>query len=126
MVVGAAHRVVEYLSDRIDDDLRAVIIVREDNHTVAHLNDDLRQRYSPDTLSKVVDTFRLREPLFAPDIEGDPIGERRAVVHYHEQAFVLQIPFSETETILISVSRDVGRDLLGFIEECRQLVADAA
>ena len=122
MVKAAAERVTEYLRDLVDDDLRAVVIVAEDDYELHHLAPDLRAKYSKDTFGKVVETFQLKQPLFSPDIREYPIGERRAVVHYHEHAFVLQFPYSAERTILISVTREVGRDLLGFIEECRKLV----
>lgn len=124
MVHEAARRVTEYLLDTVGDDLRTVTIVRPDDFDVTYLSDALKREYSAETFATVVDTFRLNQPLFSPDIEGAPVGERRAILHYHEHAFVLQFPFSATETILISVDRDVGRDLLGFIEDCRQLVRD--
>lgn len=124
MVQQAAEEVTEYLLDLIGDHLRAVVVVTADGFDIAHLDGDLQRRYSTTSFAEVVDTFRLDDPLFEPDIDGYPIGERRAVLHYHENAFVLQFPYSASETILISVTRDVGRDLLGFIEECRQLVWD--
>lgn len=124
MVRQAAERVTDYLEDKIGEGLRTVVIVEPDDFEISYLDEALKRRYSQDSFSQVVDTFRLERPFLDPDIDDLPVGERRAIVHYHENAFVLQFPFSETETILISVTREVGRDLLGFIETCRQLVQE--
>lgn len=122
MVEDAAKRVTGFLRNQLGEELRTVVIVREQDYDIEYLNNELQRRYSTEAFTKVVDTFRLKQPMFAPEIEESLVGDRRAVVHYHEYAFVVQFPFSETETILISVSRDVGRALLDFIERCRQLV----
>lgn len=122
MVEQAAQRITDYLRNRVDDGLRTVVIVTDDGFNISYLSDALRREYSRETFGEVIDSFRLRNPLFNPGIEGKPIGERRAIVHYHENAFVIQLPYSEAASILISVNPDVGRDLLGFIEQCRKLV----
>lgn len=124
MVEFAAERLTEHLLERIGDGLRTVVIVRDEGYDVSHLREDLERRYSEDEFAKVVDSFRLREPFFDPGIRSSPIGERRAVVHYHSNAFIIQIPFSETDSILVSVTSESGRDLLQFIEKCRQIVKE--
>lgn len=124
MVQQAAERVAEFLLDQVGDGLRTVLVVTPDGHRISYLHEPLQLDYSPETFEKVVDTFRLEQPFFSPNIEGTPVGEREAMVHYHQHAFVLQFPYSDTETILISVTREVGRDLLGFIERCREMVHD--
>lgn len=61
--------------------------------------------------------------MMAPETEASPVGERRAIVHYHEHAFVVQFPISERETILISLMPETGSELLGFVETCWQTVS---
>lgn len=122
MVEDAAKRVTTFLLERVDDGLRTVVIIEDTTYEIVYLNEELREQYTPATFREVVDSFRLENPLFNPGIEDKPIGERRAIVHYHANAFVLQFPYSETESILISVHPDIGRDLLGFIDECRTYV----
>lgn len=122
MVTQAANRVTEFLLDKVDDGLRTVVIVQPDGFEITYLNDALKREYAREEFADVVDTFRLDDPLWSPDIEQMPVGRRRAVLHYHANAFVLQFPCSDEETILISVTPEVGRDLLGFIDECRKLV----
>lgn len=122
MARHAAERVTERLVDEVGNGLRTVVVVRPTGHDVVYLDDGLKRVYTEETFGEVVDTFRLEEPFLSPGIDGRPVGERRAILHYHTNAFVLQFPFSDDETILISVDPDVGRDLLGFIETCRALV----
>lgn len=122
MVEDAAERVTAFVRDRVGDGLRTVVIVNEREYDIVYLDDGLRDQYTSTTFRDVVDSFRLENPLFNPDIEDKPVGERRAIVHYHENAFVFQFPYTETESILISVYPDVGRDLLGFIDECQRHV----
>ena len=122
MARTATERTAAFVRDRIGDGLRTVVLVTENDWETAYLRDDLKTVYDRRTYSEVVDAFRLQEGFMSPNIDGHPVGERRALVHYHESAFVLQFPFSETETILVSVTNDAGRDLMGFIETVRQVV----
>lgn len=122
MVEKAADRVTQFLLDELDEELRTVVIVMPESFDIHYLRRDLKGDYTGEGFAKVVDSFRLEDPLWNPEIDDLPVGRRHAVLHYHENAFVLQFPFSETETILISVTPEVGRDLLGFIDRCRRLV----
>lgn len=120
--ISVGNRITNYLLDNVGGGLRAVIVVPESGFEIAYLNDRLEESYSMGTLANIVEAFRLDQPFFPPDIDGAPVGERRAVVHYYENAFVLQFPVSSTETILIGVDCEVDRDLLEFIDTCRRLV----
>ncbi|CQR50229.1 MULTISPECIES: hypothetical protein [Haloferax] len=122
MVRDTAHRLAEYLSRRIGDELRTVVIADGDGYELEYIRDDLSERYTERTLADVVSDLRVETPLSAPSVDSPPAGERRAVVYYYENAFVLQFPFSETERIIISVGTDAGTDLLWFIEDCRRIV----
>lgn len=120
-----AQKLTEYLQNRVGDGLRTVVVVQDDDSDIRYLRDDLRDGYTGKTFTKVVDTFRLEQPFMSPGVASQPVGERRAIVHYHENAFVIQFPVSETASILISLTRETGRDLLDFIEKCRQIVHEA-
>jgi hypothetical protein len=124
MVEEAAELLAEYVYDRIGDGLRTVVIIYNDDFEIRYLNDNLQQEYTKEAYEEVVNTFRLEDPFLSPKLEGQPVGERRALVDYHEHACVIQLPYSESETILISISRDAGRDLVEFIESCRQMVRE--
>ena len=124
MVEETAELLADYLYDRIGEGLRTVVIIRDDDYEIKYLNDALRQDYTKDTYTEVVDTFRLEEPFLSPGLSGQPIGERRALIDYHENACVIQFPYSEAETILLSVSREAGQDLIEFIESCREIVRE--
>lgn len=123
MVGDAAQRLTEHVLEKAGDGLRTVIVVNKGGFEVSYLRDDLRETYSREGFAEVVDAFRLEQPFLSPGVQHQPVGERRGLVHYHENACIIQIPYSETETILISLSQEAGRDLVGFIESCRQVVA---
>ncbi|MDS0261963.1 hypothetical protein NDI56_21380 [Haloarcula sp. S1CR25-12] len=124
MVEQAAEILAEYIYDRIGHGLRTVVIIKNDDFDIHYLNDDLQQEYTKEGYREVVNTFRLQDPFLSPGLEGKPVGERRALVDYHENACIIQFPYSESEIILISISRDAGRDLVEFIESCRQIIKD--
>lgn len=124
MVDAAAERVTEFLREQLGDELRTVVVVTEDDWRMAYLRDDLKAEYDSEAYSAVVDSFRLETRLLSPETDALPVGERRALIHYHENAFVLQFPFSETESLLVSVTSEAGRNLMGFIETVREVVDD--
>lgn len=122
MVKEAAIKLTEHVREQVGQGLRTVVIIREEGWEIQYLRSDLWEEYTAETFDRVTNTFRLEEPFLSPEIESRPIGERRAIVHYHENAFVLQFSYSENATILVSLSRDTGRDLLEFIEDCRRII----
>ncbi|MFC7129676.1 hypothetical protein [Haloferax chudinovii] len=122
MVRDTAHRLAEYLSRRIGDGLRTVVIADDDGYELEYIRDDLSERYTKRMLADVVSDLRVETPFSTPSIDSPPAGERRAVVYYYENAFILQFSFSETEQIIISIGTDAGTDLLQFIEDCRRIV----
>ncbi|WP_148413444.1 hypothetical protein [Haloferax sp. KTX1] len=122
MVRDTAHRLAEYLSRRIGDGLRTVVIAADDDYELEYIRDDLSEQYTERTLTEAVSDLRVETPFATPGADSHPAGERRAVVYYYENAFVLQFPFSEAERIIISIGTDAGADLLGFIEDCRRIV----
>jgi len=124
MVEETAERLAEYVYDRVGDGLRTVVIVRDDDYDIHYLSDELRREYTNDAYEAVVDTFRLESPFLSAELADTPVGERRALIDYHENACVVQFPYSESETILISVSREAGRDLIEFVEACREIVRE--
>lgn len=126
MAHEAARRVTEFLHERIGADLRTVVVIREDGHDIHYLREDLRERYDEKTYGDVVDAFRLEDPYMSPGVEDQPVGERRGIVHYHEHAFVVQFPVSDAESVLISLSRDSGQNLLEFLETCRRRVVESS
>ena len=122
MVEETAQMLTEYLYNRVGEGLRTVVIIRGDDYEIRYLSDALREEYTEEAYTEVVDTFRLENPFLSPGLSGKPVGERRALIDYHEKACVIQLPYSESETILLSVSREAGQDLIEFIESCREIV----
>lgn len=114
------NRITEYVRDRAGDGLRTVVTVREDGWELQYLRSDLKAEYAEEEYTKVVNTFRFKNPFLSPGTEHHPVGKRRAIVHYHENAIVLQFPLEEYDSLLVSLTPAAGRDLLTFIEECRQ------
>ncbi|ADE03858.1 hypothetical protein [Haloferax volcanii] len=122
MVRDTAHRLAEYLSRRIGDGLRTVVIAADGGYELEYIRDDLSERYTERTLTAAVTDLQVETSFSSPSSDSSPAGERRAVVYYYENAFVLQFPFSEAEQIIISIGTGFGTDLLRFIEDCRRIV----
>lgn len=123
-MVGTTERLAEFVHDRAGDGLRAVATISKRDYELHYLSEDLQRDYTRETYAEVIEVFRLKEPFHSPNLTGKPIGERRALIDYHEYACVIRLPYSDSEMILISVSREAARDLIEFIEECREIVRE--
>jgi hypothetical protein len=121
-----SKRLTRHLYDIVGDGLRTVVVVQHDDIDIEYLREDLEEEYTMEMFAEVVDEFRFEQPLKSPTVKGKPVGERQAVIHYHENAFVLQFPQSASETILVSLSRETGVRLLQFIENCRTILKDGS
>ncbi|WP_136717942.1 hypothetical protein [Halorientalis salina] len=125
MVRDTARRVTDHVLDQVGDELRTTAVLTPDDWEVVYLRDDLSEQYAPDEYEQALTAFRATTEVDQPAVETLPIGERRAVVHYHEHAFVLQFPYQPGKTVIVSVEPAVGSSLGSFIDECRELVDDA-
>jgi hypothetical protein len=125
-MVQTTKRLTKHLYDIVGDGLRTVVVVQHDDIDIEYLREDLEEKYTMEMFAEVIDEFRFEQPLMSPDVKGKPVGERRAVIHYHKNAFVLQFPRSASETILVSLSRDTGIQLLQFIENCRTILEEGS
>jgi len=120
----AITRFEEELVADLRDGLRTFVTITPDDFTVHYLSDELSRRYDEASFDAVLDEFRI-DPSFLSADGGDyPIGDRRAIIYYHEHAFVLQIPAGGSRSHLISVTPDVGRDLMRFVERCREQLGE--
>jgi len=86
MVEEIADLLTEYVYDLVGDGLRTVVIVRDNDHEIRYLKDDLQREYKKEAYAEIVETFRLENPFLSPALEGTPVGERRALIDYHENA----------------------------------------
>lgn len=120
MTDAGINRVTEYIRDQVGDGLRTVVVVRNDGWELHYLRSDLEDEYTEDEYTEVLTTFRFDESFLSPGTDKYPVGKRRAIVHYHENAVVLQFPLEEHDSVLVSLTPAAGRNLLSFIEECRR------
>jgi hypothetical protein len=119
MSVEATARLARYARDELQDSLRSVAIIYDDDFEVQYLREDLRDTYTRETYGDIVDVFR-EIPTADWDGPGDgPIGERNSVVHCHENAFIFQFNISGCHSVLMSVDPDVGTKLRTFIGDCQ-------
>lgn len=91
MAVDPVDALGEWLLDRLGEDLRTVVTVRDDGGEIEYLREDLRAAYDQESYSEVVHAFResRREPPY--DFEDYPLGGQRAVVYHHENGRVVQL-----------------------------------
>jgi len=72
MVEEIADLLTEYVYDLVGDGLRTVVIVRDNDHEIRYLKDDLQREYSKEAYAEIVETFRLENPFLSPALEGTP------------------------------------------------------
>jgi len=113
------NNLVEYALSEVDEKLRTVAVVFEDDFEILYLRDDLQETYSSSQYNRVVDSFRTER---TPERDGKataPLGAKQSLIHYHERAFVFQFPHADCHSILLSVEPSVGPRLESFITACQ-------
>lgn len=116
------RQLVEYAREQIDDALRTVVILYKDDCEVVYLRDDIRQTYTPDSYKQVAESFQIDLNTEIHERSSSQIGEKAAVIHYHEGAYVFQFPCDDCHSILLSVEPQVGTQLKSFIEGCQKQI----
>jgi len=118
MADHAAARLAEHGRQQLGEQLRTVAILYEDDCEVVYLRDDLREEYTPEAYESVAELLKVSDPA-GTATDDLPVGERKALVHYHDGGFVFQFPRENCHSIVFSVESDVGSKLESFIRTYR-------
>lgn len=116
------NRLADYARGQIGDALRTVVVLYENDCVVVYLRDDLRKTYTPEQYREVADSFRTDMRIDAHSSGETSIGQKRSLIHYHENAYVFQFPHDDCHSILMSVKPSVGSRLRSFINECQKRI----
>ncbi|MEF8787227.1 MAG: hypothetical protein V5A45_14955 [Haloarculaceae archaeon] len=122
MPQNTGTRLVQYARQQVDDALRTVLVLYDNDYEILYLRDDLKGSYSPEEYESVAESFRIEMNAEASDWEDAPIGEKATVIHYHDSAYVFQFPHEDCHSILLSVEPRVGSRLKSFIDGCREQI----
>lgn len=114
------NQLVTFVRDRIGSSLRTTAVLYEEGCELIYLRDDLQEQYDPAEYERVTDSFRTDIDAGGQGTESAPVGEKQALVHAHEEAFVFQFPHVDCHSILMSVEPDVGSRLRSFLDACQQ------
>ncbi|MBX0325610.1 hypothetical protein EGH21_21540 [Halomicroarcula sp. F13] len=115
-----AARLAEYAHNNVNDALRTIAVIYEDDCEVVYLRDDLKGEYTADEYKAVAGSFRVVPELTADMTSEAPLGSKHCLIHYHEDAFVFQFPHEGCHSILLSVEPTVGSRLRSFINGCQE------
>jgi hypothetical protein len=120
MKEGGAQRVARYCTETVGEKLRSVSEYDETGVTTVYSRPGLREDYTDEQAAALLETaMEQNQRLHRSNIEGAPLGEPRAAVYAFEEAFVVQLPVSETEGIVVTMDADVGTQLGGFVRALR-------
>lgn len=119
MSVQATARLAQYARNELNDALRSVAIVYDEEFEVLYLREDLKTEYTRETYGDIVAVFRGIPAATSRGEGTSPLGDRTSVVHCYENAFVFQFDINGCHSVLMSVEPDVGTKLRTFIRDCQ-------
>jgi len=118
---GGAQRVARYCAETVGEKLRSVSEYDETGVTTVYSRPGLREDYTDEQAAALLETaMEQNQRLHRSNIERAPLGEPRAGIYAFEEAFVVQLPVSETEGIVVTMDADVGTQLGGFVQALRE------
>lgn len=124
MLSDRAERLARFCRDRARTNLRAVIGYGHEEYALAHIRDDLRDRYTAPEVERMLAVLRTtHDDLWAPPFEESSIGLPKATVHYFGDAVVVQLLVDADSGFIASFDREASPTLAEFIDECRMRVA---
>lgn len=112
---------VQFLKHRADEHLRSVFRYTADDYDVLYLRSDLRT----EQLKQVLPTLHARilesQGLVA-EHDYPRLGAVQATTEIHEHGILLHFVETETQGTVVTLGREVGQDLAGFVEECNRIL----
>jgi hypothetical protein len=115
-------RLANYAYQIIDDALRTVAVLFDDDCDVIYLRDDLQDTYSLSQYEQVASSFRINTAEDIHRTNESPLQAKEAIIHYHHDVYVFQFPHEECHSILLSVESGIGSQLTSFIEGCKDQI----
>ena len=117
---GNVSRFLDFLYDRTDENLRAVMIYADEGYRHLHLREDVRARYTDEELDDIADLFR--------DAGGDRSDQERrfdaggleSTVYVFDDAIVVLLPRDDRTGAAVSLDRTVGSSLFSFVVAARE------
>lgn len=124
MAEKSGEQLAKYAEEQMEDALRTVFVLHDDDCEVIYLRDDIRQRYTADQYKRVAESFRIDLNTAVRERTESQIGSKNSIIHYHEGAYVFQFPHSDCHSILLSIEPRVGSQLKSFIKDCQNQISD--
>lgn len=115
---NAGRTLADYLTNRLDDQLQAVVTYGADSRTIVFVRSDLHDSISSNAVFEEIDRAReCHEDLREVSASDLSTGEARFSVHAFEDTLILHILGSKGG-IVVAFEPDVGRGLIEFVNDC--------
>lgn len=120
MSVRVSQVLAEFFEDEVGDALRLVAHYDADTLDIIYLRDDLEDHYSESDFEQ---TFAIHRREKEEAIQQEAVidaGKHHCTIRLFDEAIVFN--FSQTDSMgtVVSLSPDVGRNLLAFVTTCLQ------
>lgn len=121
-MVDPRHRQLhEFVEQQAGDAYRAAFHYDEDGIERIHVRDDLPRDRLEEVVPDVYDRVQRTRALLRKE-DYPPLGPARATTEVHDDGVVLHFPESEKEGVIVSLDRDVARQLTGFVVRCTSIL----
>lgn len=119
----STHRLSSYCRNRVGSGFLGSLVYTDTGFTTDHSSAVVREAFSDDELVRLVARARnVHRSLVEAGHIGNSLGKPESIVTQFEQLFTVQIPTTDADGIVLLFSRDVGRNLSVFVEECRTIL----
>jgi hypothetical protein len=121
------RRLSSFCGERVGSGFLGSVFYTDSGFTKVHSSPEIRAAFSADEVDRLVARARaIHRALVEASRIGSSLGEPQSVVTQFEQFFTIQLPMSDRDGVVLLFSRDVGRNLSTFVDECRSFVGDDA
>lgn len=121
MAANRYNQLVTFLDDRAGDYFRAAIRYDPDGWEILHLRAGIDRQELEEQLPRLHGIIKDRQAIVRED-EYPPLGESEGAIELHEHGTLLHIREGESAGVVVTLDRDAGRNLAGFVEKCRDLL----
>ncbi|MFB6304538.1 MAG: hypothetical protein ABEH47_05180 [Haloferacaceae archaeon] len=124
MLSERAERLARFCRERARANLRIVVGYGAETYVIAHIRDDLRDRYTGPEVERMLAALRnAHDDLWVPAFIDSAVGPPKATVHYFGDAVVVQLLVDADHGFVASFDREASPTLAEFVEECRMRVS---
>lgn len=118
----STSELIEYLEDRVGEDLRGVVRYSDHTNDVKYLREDIREERLRSQIDRMLD--RIQPESSSREERSFPFGDLYVTMRRFEEAVVLHFPTGSNRGVVVTFEPKIASNFAAFTDACYDRIQD--